>query len=127
MRIPTATRIRWLIRLRKGTLHPANLPLLSENTLFIPPPMLTQMTIHRQEDHHYRISTTTSQFLLGLNGEEVIDCLEGASESRLTEQKAEGRPRGSSFVSSSLSLSPNMSPDSATFQYRSSSTYGRSG
>jgi hypothetical protein len=68
MRIPTATRIRWLIRLRKGTLHPANLPLLSENTLFIPPPMLTQMTIHRQEDHHYRISTTTSQFLLGLNG-----------------------------------------------------------
>jgi hypothetical protein len=59
--------------------------------------------------------------------EEVIDCLEGASESRLTEQKAEGRPRGSSFVSSSLSLSPNMSPDSATFQYRSSSTYGCSG
>jgi hypothetical protein len=59
--------------------------------------------------------------------EEVIDCLEGASESRLTEQKAEGRPRGSSFVSSSLSLSPNMSPDSATFQYQSFSTYGCSG
>ena len=30
--------------------------------------MLTQTTIHRQEDHHYRISTTVSQSLLVLNG-----------------------------------------------------------
>jgi hypothetical protein len=30
--------------------------------------MLTQTTIHRQEDHHYRISTMVSQSLLVLNG-----------------------------------------------------------
>jgi hypothetical protein len=37
---------------------------------------------------------------------------EDASEPRLTELRTEGRPRGSSFASSSSSLSPILSPDS---------------
>lgn len=44
---------------------------------------------------------------------EVIDHLEGASKSHLTELETDGRPRGSSFASSSSSLSPIISPDSA--------------
>jgi hypothetical protein len=44
---------------------------------------------------------------------EVIDRSEGVSKSHLMELKTEGHPRGSSFASSSSSLSLNMSPDSA--------------
>ena len=45
---------------------------------------------------------------------EVIERPEGASKPLLKELHAEGRPRGSSFASSTSSLSPTISLDSAT-------------
>jgi hypothetical protein len=44
-----------------------------ENTPSIPLLMLMQTMIHRQEDHHYCISTTVSQSLPVLNGLDWLD------------------------------------------------------
>ena len=45
---------------------------------------------------------------------EIIERQEGVSKPLLKELHTEGRPRGSSFASSTSSLSPTISPDSAT-------------
>ncbi|KIM73548.1 hypothetical protein PILCRDRAFT_15130, partial [Piloderma croceum F 1598] len=65
----------------KRHLHPENPILLSESTLSIPPPMLTQTTTHRQEDHHCRIFATTSSYLLVLNGLDQQDKMQNPNHS----------------------------------------------